>query len=249
MKSKELPAYYTGTPNQGDFFKLHDRFGNKLNEINSKQTTSYPWDIGHHDSNIQTLFDDEYISKGSILEIGCGTGNDARWLAKKGFNVTAIDISEEEIANAKEKDKIDYSVPIIPVTWVVGDIYTYSPLKQFDIVYDRGCIHHHNQMEGERSLETLFSKLHSMLNVDGKIVMLTGNPNDKVYDQYSLDFGHIDQGPWRPPVMYISDIEKSSEKLFNIKVVKEIIFEQSTGYDNFLGWMFILKKKRNLLGK
>ena len=48
-----------------------------------------PWEIGHHDYNIEEVF--EGLS-GDILELGCGSGNDAIWLAQKGFNVTAVDI-------------------------------------------------------------------------------------------------------------------------------------------------------------
>lgn len=38
-----------------------------------------------------------------ILEINCGTGEDAIWMAKKGFFVTATDASAEMIKIAKEK--------------------------------------------------------------------------------------------------------------------------------------------------
>ena len=43
--------------------------------------------------------------------------------------------------------------------------------------------------------------------------------------------------------MHISVIEMSIENLFKIKLVKEIIFEQNEGYDDSLGWVFILEKK------
>ena len=38
-----------------------------------------------------------------ILEINCGTGEDAIWFEKRGFNVLATDISSEMIARAKSK--------------------------------------------------------------------------------------------------------------------------------------------------
>ncbi len=34
----------------------------------------------------------------AILELGCGTGNDAARLAREGYQVTAIDLSAEAIA-------------------------------------------------------------------------------------------------------------------------------------------------------
>jgi SAM-dependent methyltransferase len=39
----------------------------------------------------------------SVLEIGCGTGNDAVRLARAGFDVTAFDLSAEAIARAQEQ--------------------------------------------------------------------------------------------------------------------------------------------------
>ncbi len=49
----------------------------------------------------------------SLLDIGCGRGNEAIALAKKGCTVTAVDISENAIRTAKEranqaKVKVDF---------------------------------------------------------------------------------------------------------------------------------------------
>ena len=49
--------------------------------------------------------------------------------------------------------------------------------------------------------------------------------------------------------MYIQTIEMSSENLFKIKLVKEIVFEQNEGYENGLGWLFVLEKKLNGIRK
>jgi len=38
-----------------------------------------------------------------ILELGCGTGKNTKWLAKKAKHVLAVDLSEAMIAKAKEK--------------------------------------------------------------------------------------------------------------------------------------------------
>ncbi len=47
----------------------------------------------------------------TILELGCGTGNDAARLAAHGHRVTATDLSPEAITQAKSKyDNIDFRV-------------------------------------------------------------------------------------------------------------------------------------------
>lgn len=47
-----------------------------------------------------------------VLELNCGTGEDAKWLASKGFRVTATDLSPEMVAVAKDKnpDGVDFEV-------------------------------------------------------------------------------------------------------------------------------------------
>ena len=73
-----------------------------------------------------------------ILEVGCGTGAEAVFLAVQGFNVSAIDISPDAIEQAKLLANF-YGVN---VDWRVGDVLS-MPLEseQFDIVTDRGCFH------------------------------------------------------------------------------------------------------------
>ena len=63
---------------------------------------SLPWDTGYHDKNIEEILE-QYPVKGSVLELGCGYGNDARWFADNGFDVTAIDISAKAIDIAISK--------------------------------------------------------------------------------------------------------------------------------------------------
>jgi ubiquinone/menaquinone biosynthesis C-methylase UbiE len=57
---------------------------------------------------------DPYLSAGmNVLDLGCGTGEDALWLAKKGCSVTAVDASQpmliktaEKLALAKLEDRL-----------------------------------------------------------------------------------------------------------------------------------------------
>jgi SAM-dependent methyltransferase len=43
------------------------------------------------------------LSKGSILDVGCGAGNHSLWLQKKGFNVKAIDSSIGAVEVSKKR--------------------------------------------------------------------------------------------------------------------------------------------------
>ncbi len=45
----------------------------------------------------------EYDRTRSILDIGCGTGRHAVELAVRGYRVTGVDLSEAQLARAREK--------------------------------------------------------------------------------------------------------------------------------------------------
>ena len=45
----------------------------------------------------------ENIHFGTCLEIGCGTGKNTTWLLTKATSITAVDLSDEMLAKAKEK--------------------------------------------------------------------------------------------------------------------------------------------------
>jgi SAM-dependent methyltransferase len=71
------------------------------------------------------------LAPGRALDVGCGEGGDAIWLAKHGWAVTAIDISDVAIARAAEGARLSG----VAVDWVVGDaLRTRLPARSFDLV-------------------------------------------------------------------------------------------------------------------
>jgi SAM-dependent methyltransferase len=71
------------------------------------------------------------LGPGRALDVGCGEGADAIWLAQRGWIVTAIDISEVAIGRAREA-----SHPAgVSVEWICGDaLQTPFPARSFDLV-------------------------------------------------------------------------------------------------------------------
>lgn len=59
---------------------------------------------------------------GQVLELGCGTGASARWLAHKGFAVTAIDISAAALREAAAAAAAEGLPPDNPA-WLLKDIF------------------------------------------------------------------------------------------------------------------------------
>jgi SAM-dependent methyltransferase len=71
------------------------------------------------------------LTPGGALDVGCGEGADAIWLARRGWTVTAIDISDVAVGRAREAAERAG----IAVEWVCGDaLLTPFPARSFDLV-------------------------------------------------------------------------------------------------------------------
>jgi SAM-dependent methyltransferase len=71
------------------------------------------------------------LSPGRALDVGCGEGADAIWLARRGWMVTAIDISDVAVHRAREAAELVGAA----VQWVCADaLQTPLPARSFDLL-------------------------------------------------------------------------------------------------------------------
>jgi SAM-dependent methyltransferase len=71
------------------------------------------------------------LAPGRALDIGCGEGADAIWLARQGWNVTAIDISDVALERARAAAELAG----VTVEWIEGDaLHVPLPSSAFDLV-------------------------------------------------------------------------------------------------------------------
>lgn len=72
------------------------------------------------------------LPTGRALELGCGEGGDALWLAEQGWQVTAVDISPTAIERgrmmAAERGLADR------IEWIAADLSDWAPTGSFDLV-------------------------------------------------------------------------------------------------------------------
>ncbi|MEU1625415.1 class I SAM-dependent methyltransferase [Streptomyces sp. NPDC020096] len=94
------------------------------------------------------------LKPGTALDLGCGEGADAIWLAQREWHVTAVDISRvaldraaKHAAAAGVRDRID---------WQQHDLATSFPSGTFDLVSAQ-FLHSHGDMRRERILRTAAS--------------------------------------------------------------------------------------------
>jgi SAM-dependent methyltransferase len=100
-----------------------------------------PWDIGAPQPAMTALLA-KYPPAGPILDVGCGSGDLAIYLAQLGHQVVGIDFVEAAIAEARRKAA---SLPVEmtgPVDFQVADALRPSLLrKRFGAVVDSGFYH------------------------------------------------------------------------------------------------------------
>ena len=70
------------------------------------------------------------LKPGRALDLGCGSGGNAVWLAQRGWQVTAVDFSEAGIEKARNR-AADQRVH---VDFVVSDVTVYWPTGPYDLI-------------------------------------------------------------------------------------------------------------------
>jgi cyclopropane fatty-acyl-phospholipid synthase-like methyltransferase len=112
-----------------------------------------PWDIGKPQPALVEIADQ---ITGSILDAGCGTGDNALYFASRGHKVTGIDFLAEPIQRAKQKA----TERGLTVSFLVMDATALKNLPEvFDNVIDSGLFHVFSDEDRRRYVEGLVSVL------------------------------------------------------------------------------------------
>lgn len=72
------------------------------------------------------------LRPGTAVDAGSGEGAEAVWLAARGWEVTAVDISAHAVRRAATRFASDPGVG--SVSWVEADLTAWEPAQQFDLV-------------------------------------------------------------------------------------------------------------------
>ena len=94
-----------------------------------------PWDTGTPDPMLVEMIESRAIAPCRTLEVGCGTGTNAIYLAQHGFEVVGVDISPlaVEKARAKANSRCRFET--------LDFLTETAPGGPFPFVFDRGVFH------------------------------------------------------------------------------------------------------------
>jgi tellurite methyltransferase len=74
----------------------------------------------------------------SVLDMGCGEGRNAIFLARNGYQVSAFDSSSAGVEKARRYAEI----LTLPLTVFQADINTFRPQEEYDIFFSTGALHY-----------------------------------------------------------------------------------------------------------
>jgi cyclopropane fatty-acyl-phospholipid synthase-like methyltransferase len=166
-----------------------------------------PWDVGHAQTEFVSLFNRGEV-KGSVIDVGCGTGENSLFFASKGNNVLGVDYSVRAIEKAREKA---VSRKIENVTFEVVDVLTVSKFfkeRAFENVIDSGLFHTFDDSQRPDFVKSL----RSVVNENGKYFMLC--------------FSDLEPANWGGPRRVTRrEIEDSFQEGWKINYIREASFE------------------------
>lgn len=182
------------------------------------QDKKTPWDVDQAESNLVELVKNQTIRPGLALDLGCGTGNEAIFLAKNDFKVIGVDISDLAIETAKKKAK----TAGVSCELIVSDILDLTVKGKYDFVFDRGCFHFLDQTEREKYIQNL----NKWMKPGSLFLLLVSS----------------DKEPFRGPNQFSEqDLRDLFSKDFEIKSIK--LVEVTTHQKRPVSYLSLMEKK------
>ena len=140
----------------------------KSKGIKSWSQRSYPYSICPPDKRfLEDVLMQRWVPKKTrTIELGCGTGTISRWLTKKGFKVTGVDISKTAIQMAKAQSKG------LKIKYINGDfcLIDTKPLGKYNLCVDGQFLH---CITDKKDRKTVLHKIRQILNPGGIFVVMS----------------------------------------------------------------------------
>jgi 2-polyprenyl-3-methyl-5-hydroxy-6-metoxy-1,4-benzoquinol methylase len=189
--------------------------------FNQAYRGSPPWDIGRPQKVFVELVREGEIT-GSVLDIGCGTGEHALFFAAEGHEVWGIDSAPRAIEKAKEKA----AERGLHVHFFVHNVLELATLgRQFDTATDSGLFH----TLSDEYRPVFVENLAAALVPGGKYFMLC--------------FSDLEPPGYGPRRISREDIRENFRDGWTINYIRAATFESRTREEGPKAWLSSITKK------
>jgi ubiquinone/menaquinone biosynthesis C-methylase UbiE len=180
-----------------------------------------PWEIGRPQSWVVELFNQDAF-EGALLDVGCGTGENALYLAAQGLSVTGVDFSRTAIELAQEKAAQRHSA----AKFRVGNALKLALLnKNFDTAIDSALFHVFTDKERTLYAESLAAAL---------------KPHGVAY---VVCFSEKEPEGWGPRRVTQGEIQRTFQKRFDVASIQRAIYETNGRPEPVQAWLTCLQLK------
>jgi len=176
------------------------------NRFESAYDGTPPWDIGRPQPAIVRLAETGQI-KGSVLDVGCGTGENVLYLAERGFPAVGIDGAPSAIRKARAKAKARG----INVEFEIADALDLSLPAPFETAIDSGLFHVFSDEERPRFRDSLAG-----------VVRPGGN-------YFLMCFSEREPGDWGPRRVTQAEIRSVFHAEWRVNSIEPSVFETNLG--------------------
>jgi len=135
-----------------------------------------PWNMETPPALLVQLVDSGKVQPCKAVDLGCGAGNYAVYLASRGFEVTGVDFSPTAIRIAAE----NAGTKGVKCNFFVADVVDEFPKanQTWDFAYDWGLLHHIFPVKRRKYVENV----RRMLNPKGKYLSVCFSEKDTRFE-------------------------------------------------------------------
>ncbi len=181
------------------------------------------WDTGRPSTELKKAVEAGTLKPCRAVELGCGTGTNAIYLASRGFDVTAVDLAPTALARAEEKAR----KAKVRVRWLLADVLHPPKLEPFDLLFDRGCYHGVRAGQAAAYVETL-----CRLSKPGTCVLIVAGNASEPLPHYG------------PPRVSEEEIRRDFSPRFAFEWLRETRFDTpNPERPGAPAWSILLKRK------
>ncbi|MDQ6673144.1 MAG: class I SAM-dependent methyltransferase [Chloroflexota bacterium] len=188
-----------------------------------------PWEDAEVAPIVVELFREHVPQVATVLEIGCGLGTAALWLARQGHHVVACDIAPGAVRVAQERARRAGLAIELRVADVLADT-TSLPLS--DVVLDRGVLHTFVAQEGRVAFAAAVARL---LQPGGLWLDVSGSAETPGDRAAAAAHGF--------PRLTLTQIVAAVEPHFAILAVKQAKYGISHGRTDFLAFAGVFRRR------